>query len=372
MLPKIIYLNNYRYVLCWHLEQLNVFTNSDGVGHKVICLFKQKVLMFLLFYRYLPILFLLMSEVFCAAAPAELYLVVGSNKVAGQLHSPYLQSYHHNPAADFTHERTFGGRATTLDLRPDDAVPGRHISQTDVCSFISEAPIVAVFMELFPSHGVRTVMDLQRMAAEKDPTYKFKIMKELGDKLSSFPVAVRNSMIGNMLTQISKSYEIDDQLMPRAIQNLAKHMKTGANLYIEHIPLMTAPTANPFSLCMRPQFLGELRAAIAEPSSTSLCRQAVDLVQAAMEISTGEIRLTREEYFDRLTAEVELCVTPEAFHQSLSLVVLLELERLEQSQIGSPINKFLAGKGFVNINHQRVINPFNGRSNSWMISAVKA
>lgn len=103
-----------------------------------------------------------------------------------------------------------------------------------------------------------------------------------------------------------------------------------------------------------------------------MCRQAVDLVQAAMEISTGEIRLTREEYFDRLTAEVELCVTPEAFHQSLSLVVLLELERLEQSLPDSPINKFLAGKGFVNINHQRVINPFNGRSNSWMISAVKA
>lgn len=129
---------------------------------------------------------------------------------------------------------------------------------------------------------------------------------------------------------------------------------------------------NCFSLNVPLLFLEELRVTITEPSSTSLCRQAVDLVQAAMEISTGEIRLTREEYFDRLTAEVELCVTPEAFHQSLSLVVLLELERLEQSLPDSPINKFLAGKGFVNINHQRVINPFNGRSNSWMISAVKA
>jgi hypothetical protein len=115
-----------------------MFTNLKGVGHKVACLFKQKVLMFLLFYRYLPILFLLMSEVFCAAAPAELYLVVGSNKVAGQLHSPYLQSYHHNSAADFTHERTFGGKATTVDLRPDYTVPGLHKHSTDVCSFVPE------------------------------------------------------------------------------------------------------------------------------------------------------------------------------------------------------------------------------------------
>ncbi len=309
-----------------------MFTNSDGVGHKVICLFKQKVLMFLFFYRYLSILFLfvLISEVFCAAAPAELHLVVGSNKTEGQLNSPYLQAYHHNPDANFTHEHTFGGKATTADLRPDYTVPGRHLHSTDVCSFVPEASIVDVFMELFPSHGVRTVMDLQRMAAAQDPTYKFKIMKELGDKLSSLPVAVRNSMIGNMLTQISKPYEIDDQLMPHAIANLAKYMKTGANLYIEHIPLMVAElTANPFSLCMRPQFLGELRVAIAEPSSTSLCRQAIDLVQAAMEISTGEIRLTREEYFSKLTQEVDACVTPEAFHQSLSLLVLLELERLE-------------------------------------------
>ena len=59
-----------------------MFTNLKGVGHKVACLFKQKVLMFLLSYCYLSILFLFLSisEVFCAAALAELYLVVGSNK----------------------------------------------------------------------------------------------------------------------------------------------------------------------------------------------------------------------------------------------------------------------------------------------------
>ena len=309
-----------------------------------------------------------------AATPDELYLVVGSNKQEGQLHSPYLRSYHHNPAANFTHEPTFEGRATTVDLRPDDAVPGRHMHSTDVCLFDPKAPIIAaVFMELFPSHGVRTVMDLQRMAAAQDPKYKLRTIKEFAANLGKYPVELRNSIVRNMLAQISQPYEIDDQLMPHAIENLAKYMISGANLYIEHIPLMAAQlTANPFSLGMRPLFLEELRATLSDPSSTSLSRQAVDLVQAAMEISTGEIRLTREEYFAKLTEEIELCRTPEAFHQSLSLVVMLELERLEQSLPNSPINKFLEKQGFTNITHERVTNPFNSRSNSWMISAVKA
>jgi hypothetical protein len=351
-----------------------MFTNLKGVGHKVACLFKQKVLMFLLSYCYLSILFLFLSisEVFCAAALAELYLVVGSNKIKAEFHGLYLESYHHHPAADFVHKRTFDGEAITLDLDPDYTVPGRHFPETDACSFVPEAPIAVVFMELFPSHGVRTVMDLQRMEVAQDPSLSLKMIKEFSANLVNCPVGLRNSIVRNMLTQIREPYEIDDQLMPHAIENLAKHMKPNANLYIEHIPLLALEADNCFSLNVPLLFLEELRVTITEPSSTSLCRQAVDLVQAAMEISTGEIRLTREEYFDRLTAEVELCVTPEAFHQSLSLVVLLELERLEQSLPDSPINKFLAGKGFVNINHQRVINPFNGRSNSWMISAVKA
>ncbi len=308
-----------------------------------------------------------------AATPDELYLVVGSNKQEGQLHSPYLRSYHHNPAANFTHERTFEGRATTVDLRPDDAVPGRHLSQTDVCSFSPEAPIAEVFMELFPSHGVRTVMDLQRMAAAQDPEFSTRLEIEFIEKLSSAPKETVNSFIAHIREELEKPYKIDPMLMPRAIQNLAKHMQSEAKLYIEHIPLMAAQlTANPFSLGMRPLFLEELRATLSDPSSTSLCRQPVDLVQAVMENSTGEIRLTREEYFSKLTEEVELCRTPEAFHQSLSLVVLLELERLEQSLPNSPINKFLEKQGFTNITHERVTNPFNSRSNSWMISAVKA
>ncbi len=307
-----------------------------------------------------------------AAAPAELYLVVGSNKTPGQLYSPYLQAYHHNPAANFTHEHTFGGKATTLDLRHDYTVPGRHKHSTDVCSFIPDASIVAVFMELFPSCGVRTVIDLQRIAAAQYPAIKLENIKGLSARLINYPSDMHNFVLKAMIKEIETPPTIDFMLMPRAIQNLAKYMKTGANLYIEHIPLCAnQPTTNPFSLCMRPQFLGELRATIAEPSLTSLCKQAVDLVQAAMEISTGEIRFTREAYFSRLAEEFELCVTPESFQNSLSFLVLLELERLEQSLPDSPINKFLAGKGFTNILHERVINPFNGRSNSWMITATK-
>lgn len=318
-----------------------------------------------------------------AATPDELYLVVGSNKEEGQLHSPYLRSYHHNPAANFTHERTFESRAITVDLRIEKGVLERHIPEADACSFSPEKLIDAVFMELFPSHGVRTVMDLQRMLVIMHPESKFEIMREIAASiplpLEENPeikrelIKIRNLIVGNMLTQISEPYEIDDQLMPHAIENLAKHMKPSANLYIEHIPFMTVkPTENPFNLRMQSEFLEELRATIAEPSSTSLCRQAIDLVQAAMEISTGEIRLTREEYFDRLTAEVESCRTPEVFHQSLSLLVLLELNRLEQSLPGSSINTFLESQGFANITHERVTNPFNGRSNSWIISAVNA
>ena len=318
-----------------------------------------------------------------AAAPAELYLVVGSNKMEGQLHSPYLRAYHHNPAGNFTHEHTFDGRAITVDLRIEKGVLERHIPETDACSFVPEGPIAAAFMELFPSYGVQTVMDLQRMLVIMHPESKFGIMREIAASvplpLEENPeikrelIKIRNLIVGNMLTQISKPYEIDDQLMPHAIANLAKYMKTGANLYIEHIPLCAnKPTANPFSLGMRLQFLAELNVALTDPSSTSLCRQAVDLVQAAVEISTGEIRLTREEYCAKLTEEVELCRTPEAFHQSLSLLVLLELERLEQSLPDSPINVFLISQGFTNITHERVTNPFNGRSNSWMITAVKA
>ena len=308
----------------------------------------------------------------------ELYLVVGSNKQEGQLHSPYLRSYHHNPAANFTHERTFEGRATTVDLRPDDALLVRHLSQTDICSFSPEAPIAEVFMELFPSHGVRTVMDLQRIAAEQDPEFATRLEREFIEKLSSAPKETVDSFIAHIREELAKPYKIDPMHMPRAIQNLAKHMQSGAKLYKEQIPLMAAQlTANPFSLGMRPLFLEELRAVLSEPSAAepslnSLCRQAVDLLQAAMEISTGEIRLTREEYFSKLTEEIELCRTPEAFHQSLSLVVMLELERLEQSLPESPINKFLTKQGFTNITHERVTNPFNSRSNSWMISAVKA
>ncbi len=307
-----------------------------------------------------------------AATPAELYLVVGSNKTEGQLHSPYLRSYHHNPAADFTHEHTFDGMATTLDLHPDDTVPGRHISQTDVCSFIPEAPIVAVFMELFPSHGVRTVLDLQRMAAAQDPAIKLQNIRGLSARSINYASDVRNFLLKRMIEEMETPPTIDAILMPHAIENLVKHMKPGANLYIEHIPLLALKADNCFSLNVSPRFLVELNLALTEPFSTSLCRQAVDLVQAAMEISTGEIRLTREEYFAKLTQEVDACVAPEAFHQSLSLLVLLELERLEQSQPESPINKFLESQGFTNITHERVTNPFNSRSYSWMISAVNA
>lgn len=340
----------------------------------------------------------------------ELYLIVGSNRTVGQINNPYLESYYHNSETDFTHTLTFGGRATTLDLRPDTGI-ANHISGTDVCIFDFKKPIAAVFMELFPSEGVRTVLDLQRIAAANDPEIKKSAVAQVSEKLANYPAKIRKELIAKMLQDMDTPPTIDFFLMPRAIKNLANNMRSGANLFIEHLPLISknqeAIIKNPFSFYAYPLFPDLLKAAMSsEPEQVwsetterlssqgalpekieelisrgkekvALCEQAIRSVQEAMTTATGLIRLDETEYFALLNTEIgifaeDFLTKAEHFQLSLSAVVALELERLEQSQPDSSINKFLQKQGFLNIQHERVpINSFNGRRNSWMITATK-
>jgi len=361
------------------------------------------------------IILLLLAACFSLAHATDvLHLVVGSNRTAGQINNPYLESCYHNSETDFTHTLTFGGQAATLDLRPDTGI-ANHIPGTDVCVFNPTKPIVDVFMELFPSEGVRTVLDLQRIAAAMDPEIKKRTLKELSEKTQNFPQEIRNAMLREIITSMEEPYTIDFLLMPRAIKNLAKHMPSGTNLYIEHIPLFSknfnSGVRNPFSFYAYPLFPDLIKAAISSDpeqiwseaatrlssqgvsseeieklitkgkEKQALCQQAIVSVQEAIATTTGLIRLDETEYFALLNTEIRIFAEGflaklEQFQLSLSAVVALELERLErleQSQPDSSINKFLQKQGFSNIQHERVpMNSFNGRRNSWMIMATKS
>lgn len=341
----------------------------------------------------------------------ELYLVVGSNRTAGQINNTYLESCYHNSETDFSHARTFEGRAITMDLRPDTGITN-HIPATDICVFDFKKPIAAAFMELFPSEGVRTVIDLQRIAAAMDPRIKESAVSEVSKKLASYPAKMREELIAKMVEDMDTPPTIDFLLMMRSIKNLAGQMQLGGTLSIEHLPLISkkqeAIIKNPFSLYVYPLFSDLLKAAMSTDSEQVwseaaerlssqrvsseeieklitegkekqvLCQQAIASVQEAMATSTGEICLDSEAYFAQLNEEISIFGEDffdklAQFQLSLSAVVAIELERLEQSQPDSSINKFLQKHGFANIQHERVlINSFNGRRNSWMITAVKA
>jgi hypothetical protein len=329
-----------------------------------------------------------------ASEATELYLVVGSNRTAGKLYNPYLESYHHGTEMDFTHLHTFEGKAATLDLRPDKGIE-RHFPSTDVCSYIPKQQIAAVFMEVFPSRGVRTRIDLERQVFIVDPEQGEKIRRDaLAGLPEKLPVPVRNAMAIQMLKAMKTPPEIDHYLMPNAIANLAKHMKSGATLKVEHIPLVAKLQAtpysidsmrsNPFHLYVKPKFCELIETAIALLKNDEteawgeerLYMEAVQNVQAAMAISTGEIRLDRDDFFKILSEEMkslkqDFCNKDKEFVQSLAVVVAIEVTRIQQEELNSPLNTFLREAGFISIKHSKGLNPYNGRSNSWVISAVK-
>lgn len=321
----------------------------------------------------------------------ELSLVVGSNRTVGQINNDYLESYHHGMEMDFSHRHTFDGNAITLDLRPDKGIE-RHIPDTDVCSFSPKQKIAKVFMELFPSRGVRTPIDLQRSVFIAIPEAKLRIIREVSDRLTGLPVSVRNEMLAKMREAMDIPPEIDHCLMQKAITNLARHMKPGAHLHIEHMPLLaklqSTPysavfmDSNPFLLYVDPRFCDLLLFAIetdeAEMSEEqTLYRQAINNIQVEMAAATGKIRFDRDDFFKRLAGEIEdlresFCDKDIAFQKSLSVIVAIEVARLQQAKADSDINRFLLSLGFKDIHQERVKrNPFNGRSNSWMIVAVK-
>ncbi len=386
--------------------------NSKNVSCIVISLLKYLNLRNVCMRKLSKIVLLLVALCLpCVQATDELYLVVGSNRIEGEISNPYLESYRYNSETDFSHQDTFDGKATTLDLYPDVGVPN-HIPATDACAYVPSKPIAEVFMENFPSWGARDVMNLQRLNVTMHPELSVEIHKEFQKQTSMCPPIVQAIIQTRMFIDLNTPCTIDPLLMPRAIKNLRKHMRSGAKLYIEHMPLFSLPAEkkgkNPFSLYVYPLFpdllkavtvtdaeqvwydagerlyrldipLESIRSIILEgKEKQELCKKAIELVQVAMANATGKFYFERNTYFEQLNKEINSFSTnflgkQAQFQQSLSVVIALELERLEQSRADSSINQFLQSQGFTNIQQERVDrNPFNGRSNSWMITAIKA
>ena len=107
----------------------------------------------------------------------------------------------------------------------------------------------------------------------------------------------------------------------------------------------------------------------------NLLKRAVLSIQNAMAtviipIGMVECKINKKVFINLLKASSEMASSE--FSNSLGVIVAIEYQRSQQSQPGSPINTFLASLGFKDIRHERVaVNPYNGRHNSWMITATK-
>ena len=186
-------------------------------------------------------LFLLFLSITAATAsqlPDEdgLWLVVGSCRSKETVNIWWQKIS--GSETDFTHEKTFGGKAVTLDSLPCKRAGLPHL-QENARTFKPSSPIKAVYMELFPS------IDVNRVGA-------------------SYATGTGQEKIDQMT------------LMPATICNLAAYMVAEAPLTIEHIPhfscLEGAPyaqsssafkTLNPFSCFLSPVFMEDLEASMA-------------------------------------------------------------------------------------------------------------
>ncbi len=133
----------------------------------------------------------------CPGKEEGLYLVIGSTRSGGALIN-YWELIT-GKETDFTHRKTFNGKATTLNICPSKIRSLPHI-QADALIYNPgrRGPIHAAFFELFPS------------------------IKDASITLNA----------GNadeiILTKLS--------YMPHALSNIGRHMCPGATLEIEHIP----------------------------------------------------------------------------------------------------------------------------------------
>jgi hypothetical protein len=308
----------------------------------------------------------------------KLHLVVGSSRKTSTYINPYAEKIF-GKDIDLTHRKTFNGQAITLDLRTSSDGELPHI-QGDACSYTpSEGTrFRAVFMELFPS--IRT-------SSRVEIRYP-KPGKEAGQELS------------------------DLMLMPHAIQNLSKYMKEGDSIEIEHLPLLTSlgftvyheiaatlKKYNPFHGILSPFFMENMNARnyegikekVAywklvrerkvsflqwdEETSKAIMGEAIRnhvfVLQAIQNIKT---LLPTEQIQQRLNIEFNIYkANPNDFFSqrfvgSLSELIAWEFTMLSQQD---SLKNFFKRNGFGGVKIERKDNPYNGRRNVWMISAMR-
>ncbi|WP_010298890.1 hypothetical protein [Candidatus Odyssella thessalonicensis] len=359
-----------------------------------------------------------------ASAQDNLYLVVGSDRMAGEINNPYLSAIHQSAMADFSHQETFNRKATTLDLKSTRPAAGHHISNQDASSFIPSQPLQSLFMELFPSRGVKTYLDLERLVFSQYPerleTMLSSVRADLMEKISN-PKEIEERL-QRLRVMASQTPNLYNSLLAETISHLSKYMPSGATLDIEHIPLVTlrgfelSPAIaslmtlkNPFHLWVLPTFPYLLAAAMPScpnedegwqdlvemlqqqaPVSNrqallleaqqkkDLCRQAILNVEQLCQETEVRVPFEEEDFYSQLIADVQeqkenSPIKYALFSRSLASVIAIELNRLELSQpTQSHLYKFLMAHGFTAIQSLRdPYNCFNHRHNSWVISAIK-
>lgn len=310
-------------------------------------------------------------------ADKELYLVVGSTRKESYV-NPFAKKIF-GDTVDFTHQNTFNGKATTLDICPSAILDVPHI-QADALSYKPgpNAVIRAIFTELFPSIYLTSQQVSRTKNEKRDP-------KEVWSEM---------------------------MLMPETIRNLAQYMTEGATLEIEHLPftsfyemgyyvqaVSTLRKYNPFHGFLSPFFMENLEArnhlgidakvafwkTILDakksfmPWNDEAAGSGVDeaikshpkLLQAIQNIA---ILLPNEQVEARLNIEFNLYQTNPAqffsslFRGSLSEFIASEFTMLSQQDL---IKAFLERNGFKDVRVERKDNPYNNRKNVWMISASR-
>lgn len=311
-----------------------------------------------------------------------LYLVVGSTRKEALL-SPWRKAIYKSDNQDFSHINTFSGKATTIDLFPCELkeVPELPHIQTNILTFTPERPIGGVFMELLPS---------------SDVTYKGKKKEVISSE--------------NIEEQTNKLL-----FLPNVINHIARYMIPGSTLAIEQQPIIVGSNninfylkmmplcavANPFTHVLSPlyyetfkaylkpeekrnnywarvnnalitkypnQEVSEVRDLVAyAQESVSFLTQAIEAVQKLLP------NISKEKIQNRISSEMAIYEKKQETFDLSQMLLGTIIEEMHMIMFQERVKEFLVEAGFEAIEVKRVeINPYNGRKNSWIISAVKS
>ena len=307
------------------------------------------------------------------ALPDEVFLVVGSVRKEGTYFSFDRQLFGED--CDFTHRKTFKGKAITLDIRSCEIPNLTHI-QADASKPIAclkEHSVQAVCFELFPSY--------------KDESGGMHSLKNLNESAQDF------------------------LLMPNAIKNIARYMKAGASLEIEHSPhFVSTPKLqtvqdlnrkNPFLYGLSPFFMESIKAC-QYPQDDEKCRKHWDdvltqkrslfqwcdrnspdhledmksnhhvVVQATKNIK-GYFK--KNKYIQDLINKdyAKYLKNADEFYENEFMIGISGLIGVEYGVLSQKesIKVFLEKNGFDSVELSRRDNPHNGRKMVWMISGIR-